>query len=153
MREPHDVARTNLRVAQKIQKPEYDLKVNERSYKVGDVIYQLDTAVVKGKCKKLCPPRKGPGVVVEKLTPYLYRVRLKDAVTTANHDRLKTCMDRDIPVWVKKLQNKLSSGQRWDEGVDTSPSGARVEKGGRKYCLCRKGHDGRIMVQCDGCKE
>jgi len=85
------------------------------------VVYQIDTAAVKGKCKKLCPPWKGTGVVVEKLTPYLYRVKLKGAVTTANHDLLKACMDRDIPVWVKKLQNKLSSGQRWDEDEDNSP--------------------------------
>jgi hypothetical protein len=32
----------------------------------------LDTAAVKGKTQKLSPSWKGPGVVIEKLTPYLY---------------------------------------------------------------------------------
>ena len=50
MREAHEVARTNIRMAQKTQKRDYDLKVNERSHKVGDVVYQLDTVAVKGKC-------------------------------------------------------------------------------------------------------
>jgi hypothetical protein len=34
--------------------------------KLGDLVYQLDTATVKGKTRKLSPSWKGPGVVIEK---------------------------------------------------------------------------------------
>ena len=37
----------------------------------GGLVYQLGTATVKGKTGKLSPSWKGPGVVIEKLTPYL----------------------------------------------------------------------------------
>ena len=37
-------------------KRNYDLRLLERNYEVGDAVYMLDTATLKGKCKKLCPP-------------------------------------------------------------------------------------------------
>ena len=55
----------------------------------------LDTAFVKGKCRKLSPSWKGPDIGIKKLSTYLYRVKTKAAVM-ANHDRLKKCVDRDI---------------------------------------------------------
>ena len=33
--------------------------------------YILDTATVKGKCRKLSPSWKGPGIVIKKLSPFL----------------------------------------------------------------------------------
>ena len=59
-------------------------------------MYILNTPTVKGKCRKLRPSWKGPGIVIKKLSPYLYRVKTKAAVMVANHDRLKKCVDRDI---------------------------------------------------------
>jgi hypothetical protein len=70
-------------------KRDYDVKVRVRELKLGDLVYQLDTATVKGKTRKLSPSWKVPGVVIEKLTPYLYKIKLKRVIITANHDRLK----------------------------------------------------------------
>jgi hypothetical protein len=49
------------------------------------------------------PQSKGPGVVIEKLTPYLYKIKLKRVMITANHDRLKLCQDREVPEWAQKF--------------------------------------------------
>jgi hypothetical protein len=67
------------------------VKVRAKELKLGDLVYQLDTATVKGKTRKLSPSWKGPEVVIEKLTPYLYKIKLKRVIITANHDRLKLC--------------------------------------------------------------
>ena len=56
-------------------KRDYDVKVRVKELKLGDLVYQLDTATVK--TKTLSPSWKGPGVVIEKLTPYLYKIKLK----------------------------------------------------------------------------
>jgi hypothetical protein len=45
-----------------------------KELKLGDLVYQLDTATVKGKTRKLSPSWKGPGVVIEKLTFYVLLV-------------------------------------------------------------------------------
>jgi hypothetical protein len=44
-------------------KRDYDVKILEKQYKKGDLVYVLDTASIKGKCRKLSPPWKGPGIV------------------------------------------------------------------------------------------
>jgi hypothetical protein len=41
--------------AQKRKKRDYDVKVRVRELKLGDLVYQLDTATVKGKTRKLSP--------------------------------------------------------------------------------------------------
>jgi hypothetical protein len=55
------VARETLKQAQKRMKRDYDVKVRVRELKLGDLVYQLDTATVKGKTRKLSPSWKGPG--------------------------------------------------------------------------------------------
>ena len=49
-------------------------------------------------------------MVLEKLTPYLYRIKLKRAILTANHDRLKLCQDREVPVWAQRLSPQITAG-------------------------------------------
>jgi hypothetical protein len=46
-------------------------------------------------------------VVIEKLTPYLYKIKLKRVMITANHDRLKLCQDREVPEWAQKLSQQI----------------------------------------------
>ena len=62
----HRVARETLKQSQKRMKRDYDVKVRVKELKLGDLVYQLDTATVKGKTRKLSPSWKGPGVVIEK---------------------------------------------------------------------------------------
>ena len=84
----HDCARNTLKTSLKRMKRNYDLRVLQRPYAEGDVIYLLDTATVKGKSRKLSAPWKGPAVIVKKLSAYQYRVKLRNAVFVVNHDRM-----------------------------------------------------------------
>ena len=54
---------------------DYDLKVYSLAYEEGNLLYIFDTDTVKGKDLKLSPSRKGSGIVIKKLSPYLYRVK------------------------------------------------------------------------------
>ena len=56
LKKAHDVARRNLKTTQERMKRDYDLKTYVRVYDVGDPVYILDTATIKGQCKKLSPP-------------------------------------------------------------------------------------------------
>ena len=138
----HETARARLQTTSKRMKRDYDLRLLERSYEVGDAVYILDTAVLKGKCKKLCPPWKGPGVIVTKLSAYLFRVKVRNAVFVANHDRLKPCRDRKLPKWIEHWKNNPNSSN-----TETARGDDRV------YCFCRNPWQGRFMIQCDYCKE
>jgi hypothetical protein len=51
-----------------------------------------------------------PANVIEKLTPYLYKIKLKRVIITANHDRLKLCHDREVPEWAQKLSQQIIKG-------------------------------------------
>ena len=121
--ESHELAREHLKTAQRMAKRYFDLKLNTRELKAGDLVYQLDTATIKGKCKKLSPCWKGPGVIVKKLTPYLFKVKMKKTLTTANHDRLKLCADRQVPKWSQKLQVRIKQGHSWSGGTDDTGGG------------------------------
>lgn len=132
----HETARDVLKTTQNIMKRDYDLRTLEHPYKVGDAVYVLDTATVKGKCRKLSPSWKGPGVVVEKLSAYLYKVKLRGKIITMNHDRMKICRDRHLPEWIQKHVNKVP--------VDTNNA---------QFCICRGPDTGSFMIQCDECRD
>ena len=91
----HNTARSPLQASLKRMKRDYDVRVLQKSYDKGDVVYLLDTAVLKGKCRKLDSPWEGPGVVVEKISASLYRVQLRESMFVVNHDRMKLCKDRE----------------------------------------------------------
>ena len=145
------MARETLKQSQKRMKRDYDVKVKIRELKLGDLVYQLDTATVKGKTRKLSPSWKGPGVVIEKLTPYLYKIKLKRVIITANHDRLKLCHDREVPEWAQKLSQQMIKGT----GYTKEKRGVKDQRGYRAklYCVCQKPYTGEFMIRCDECKE
>lgn len=138
IRTAHEVARDVLKTQQVHMKRDYDIKIHAREYAMGDFVYVLDSAKTKGRSKKLDPPWKGPGIVVQKVSSYLYKVRLQNSAFVTNHDRLKKCNDRKIPIWLSQCQHRLKNGENIDESPDT-------------YCICKKPDDGSLMIQCDSC--
>ena len=99
-----------------------------RELKLGDLVYQLDTATIKGKTRKSSPSWKGPGVVIEKLTPHLSKIKLKRVIITANHDRLKLCQDREVPVWAQRLSQQITEGAGYtkEEGASKINGGIEI---------------------------
>lgn len=117
-----------------------DLRVLKKSYDKGDKVYILDNSTPKGKCKQLCPPWKGPGIVVERITPYLFREQLHYKVMFLNHDKLKPCRDRQLPTWLRDFTF-----------ADPAPSDANTDDD--VFYVCKKPWGGQFMIQCDYCGE
>ena len=131
-------------------KRDYDVKTRVRELKLGDLVYQLDSATVKGNTRKFSPSWKGPGVVIEKLTPYLYKIKLKRVIITANHDRLKLCQDREVPEWAQRWSQQITEGTGYTE----EKGDVKDQRGYRDnlYCVCRKPYTGEFMIRCEECK-
>ena len=52
MQNAHETARKTMKTTSRAMKCNYDLHLLERNYKLGDAVYLLDTALLKGLCKK-----------------------------------------------------------------------------------------------------
>lgn len=139
----HEIARQKLMTTQETMKRDYDSNLREVEYQTGDFVYVLDTAHLKGRTKKLDPPWKGPGIVVERLSPYIYRVRFEKVVVVTNHDRMKKCNDRILPSWLSVAKQKFREGNSLKD----------VSKENTPYCICRQPDDGLLMIQCDNCRD
>lgn len=142
MRTAHEVARKTLQTAQETMKRDYDLNMRQFEYRPGDLVYLLDTAKVPGRAKKLDPPWKGPAIVVERISMYIYRVKQKNSTVITNHDRMKRCNDRHIPKWLTDLQQRLLTGEQIAD--------VKIEA---TYCLCEQPDNGEFMIGCDRCSE
>ena len=132
----HKTARETLKTTQALMKRDYDIRTNMRSFKEGDVVYVLNTASVKAKCKKLTPTWKGPGVITRKITDYTYKILIRGKENTHNHDRIKLCNDTKIPTWILKYKEGKS------KSVNSS-----------SFCLCGGPDTGSFMIQCNECLE
>ena len=107
MSEAHQLARENIGEAQVRQKKDYDHKIQQKTYNVGDVVLKLDSATKVGQSSKLKSPWKGPYIISKILSPVLYQIiDKKNKETVVHHDRLKLCRDREHPVWLKRARNK-----------------------------------------------
>ena len=108
-------ARKNLRMAQCRQKRAYDSRVpiRERKIDVGDLVYFRNSSTVVEQSKKLLPMWKGPLIVIEVISTFLYRLAGRNREYVKHHDKLHICEDRDIPLWVKrKRQMILTDGDQ-----------------------------------------
>ena len=126
----HDTARDKLQSVVNLRKRDYDIKIKQHSFDVGDRVYILNFASKPGKGRKLQSPWKGPATIISKINPYLYQVAYHRTTYVVNHDQLKLC-------------------------TDDSPVPSLPKRGNRKeqYCLCRQADDGSFMIQCDFCLE
>jgi len=121
----HGSTRSTLKTTSEQMKRDCDLKVLLRPYHEGDVVYLMDTAVLKGKCRKLCSPWKGPALIVKRLSAYLYRVKLKNSVMVVNHDSMMPCRDRKLPRWITNpstddnLQEEDDKNLYWGHSNET----------------------------------
>jgi hypothetical protein len=107
LREVHELAAEKLRTQLRYQKRTYDLKLFERHYEVGDLVYRLNGASKTGESRKLKPVWIGPLVVTEVLNPVLYKVKDRKKEYILHHDRLKLCEDRNVPLWLRKMRHNL----------------------------------------------
>jgi hypothetical protein len=78
----------------------YDLKAKHRAFEIGDLVYEINSAtkVNVGQSTKLQPIWKGPLLVTKVLSTVLYEVRDRRHSRIVHQDRLKICVDREIPL-------------------------------------------------------
>ena len=139
----HELARKTLHSAQVRMKRDYDLRVRAEEYTPDELVLILDTAVVKGKNRKLSPPWKGPLIITNKVTSYLYKVQDRKRSFMVNHDRMKKYLGGKVPRWIETFRkDQRSSGQ----GESTSEEERAV------YCSCQQPWGNRFMIQCDACE-
>ncbi|XP_062587581.1 uncharacterized protein LOC134249189 [Saccostrea cucullata] len=115
MKKCEDLARQNLKKAVKSQKRLHDLRLYERTYNIGDLVYIKDDAKRIKKNPKLQPLWKGPAVVSKKLRPVLYNVITEKGSSTLHHDRLKPCQVDTLPRWIAKVRRQLNYCNDFDE--------------------------------------
>lgn len=105
----HAMARNALQSSQAIQKRDYDIKVRAQVYNSGDLVYELNSAMKVGQCRKLQPVWKGPFLVVDVLSPVLIRIRGRKG------------NDRSVPMWMSRMGNRwLNTDVRHDDPVEKS---------------------------------
>ncbi|CAG2185743.1 unnamed protein product [Mytilus edulis] len=100
----------NIQSAQFRQKRDYDTKLFQRTYDVGDAVYRIDSATKVGESKKLRSPWQGPYLVIKVISPVLYRIQKRKKALVVHHDKLKPCEDRVLPKWLKYAKHRLSLG-------------------------------------------
>ena len=106
----HEVAREKLRAAQKSMKRDYDLHMRSREYKVGDLVYWRRNAG-----KKVQSIWLGPGIVDQVKSDTVYAIRTRRDIKIMHHDKLRPCISRKLPKWIRDYQARSS-----DRGVPDS---------------------------------
>ena len=107
LQETHQLARENLRANQERQKMSYDSSKYQAEYNEGDLVYLRDERTRVGLSKKLLPVYSGPYLVVQVISPILFRLQGRKKEAVVHHDRIIPCRDRTIPLWLQKLQHKF----------------------------------------------
>ena len=103
----HEIERKNLQAVQKRQKRTYDLKMVENSFEVGDLVLKLKAAGKVGQSRKLNPGWEGPFLVIEVISPVLYKIQSRKKEGIVHHDMLKLCQDQIIPLWMRRRRHRL----------------------------------------------
>lgn len=98
----YHTVRKNLKTAAERQKQDYDSRMVENIYQRGDVVYKREGAGRKLDCKYT-----GPFIIVECLSPSVYKIQGKKATLIIHHDRLKKYETEKLPAWVIKLKRTL----------------------------------------------
>ena len=110
----HKLAREKIGDTQLRQKRDYDLRVFERSYKEGDVVYLRDSSTQIGISSKMRPPWIGP-YLVTRARPPVYTLMGKRRERLVHHDRLKPCHDAQFPLWLQRKRHQILNTLPLDE--------------------------------------
>ena len=103
----HKQARETLQSSQRRQRKDYDLKVLERQYRAGDLVYLINSSTKVGQSSKLKSIWKGPFVITKVISPVLFRIKGRKVESVIHHDTLKPCGDRTVPMWVCRLRQSI----------------------------------------------
>lgn len=95
----YKVARENLKEYATRQKKDYDTRISENRYTLGQLVYRFNDVP-----KKLEKRWLGPFIITELLGPVLYQLKGKNSVYVVHHDKLKPYTSEEVPAWMKPMQ-------------------------------------------------
>ena len=101
------------------QKRDYDIRVFEHPYQIGDVVYLRDSSTKIGISKKLKPPYVGPFLITASRPP-LYVLEDRKKRSLIHHDRLMPCHDANFPIWLQRKRHELLQTLPIDGNMDQS---------------------------------
>ena len=107
MEKAHEIVRQTLQESQMRQKRDYDIHVNAATYTIGDVALLMKSASKARQCRKLAALWKGSFVIVQVLTPVLYRIASSKKDWVVHHDRLNPCHDDPLPLWTRRKRHQV----------------------------------------------
>jgi hypothetical protein len=87
------------------QKKDYDVRLKVHCYEVGDLIYLYNSATKIGISNKLLPIWTSPYIVTQKLSNLVFRIEGEKRSMVVHHDRMKTCRDRVLSLWIRRRQS------------------------------------------------
>ena len=103
------LSRQHLQSAAARQKHDYDSRIQENKYQIGDLVYKRCVNV-----KKLQKPWDGPYIIKKLMSNCVYLIQGRSKTTIVHHDRLKVCQldNENIPKWAKQLRAQLTRENR-----------------------------------------
>ena len=102
----HNETRQHLKQAQHRQKRDYDLRLQERKFEVGDVVYKVNSAMIVGQSPKLQNQWKGPFLVITEMFPQ-FKICSQKKVEVVHHDIIQICEGRQLPLWLRRKRHTL----------------------------------------------
>ena len=105
----HTLARQNMTKSYETQKRNYDVKINQTAYKIGDPVWLLNEQRVTGVSPKLQNVWVGPFPILEKLNELNYKIQYnkKGDTRIIHHNKIKMFIGEQMPTWVKKVIKDL----------------------------------------------
>ncbi|VDH99307.1 Hypothetical predicted protein [Mytilus galloprovincialis] len=94
LEEIYQLAREHLRSSAVRQKKDYDSRISQNQFCKGSLVYKFNNIF-----KKLNERWSGPFVIVDILSPVLYKIKNRYKSETVHHDKLKKYQSDDVPAW------------------------------------------------------
>ncbi|VDI29924.1 Hypothetical predicted protein [Mytilus galloprovincialis] len=104
LEEIYQLAREHLRSSAVRQKKDYDSRISQNQFCKGSLVYKFNNIF-----KKLNERWSGPFVIVDILSPVLYKIKNRYKSETVHHDKLKKYQSDDVPAWAVAVQKGISS--------------------------------------------
>ncbi|CAG2220254.1 unnamed protein product [Mytilus edulis] len=106
LEEIYQLAREHLRSSAVRQKKDYDSRISQNQFCKGSLVYKFNNIF-----KKLNERWSGPFVIVDILSPVLYKIKNRYKSETVHHDKLKKYQSDDVPAWAVAVQKGIKMSE------------------------------------------
>ena len=124
----HEAARSRLESHYRYEKKQYDRKVHEQQFVVGQAVWLRNYPKTTTKSRKLMKPYSGPHIVLSRVNAVTYKLKLSRCIEKVVHgDRLKPFYGVVTDPCLKKLWKPLAKGPGISEDAGANVGVAQVD--------------------------